>query len=354
MAVATISITARTHSRQRPAPRPFPFAKPSLSVVIVNYCQWRNTALLTQQLRQSHVMRSGEAEIVIVDNHSPKHRLLSKLRRVSGVSLRRFGRNRGFARAVNEGCRLSEGSWILLLNPDVSVSRDFLDRVEIAADRMSRDHPRVGIIGLGVLNADGSPQASCGRLPTLWRTLAGLFLPRARRKCHKFTGQARETVDWNTGCAVLIRRDCLDEIGGLDEDFFLYYEDVDLCRRAAESGWQVCHEPSLQVTHHTPLHSRSVPAPLRLMTRHALLTYGIKHWPRWQTRVLGTIVRLESLARQAWAELRGRSSEAHFHRETRSLAGDLLARRHPQARARIRAAAGQLEQVSAAQDGRTC
>ena len=99
-------------------------------------------------------------------------------------------------------------------------------------------------------------------------------------------------------CALLIRRDCLKQIGGLDEDFFLYYEDVDLCRRAAERGWKVCYEPTLHVAHHSPLHARRVPAPLRLMTRHALLTYGVKNWPRWQTIVLGGIIGVEATVRQ--------------------------------------------------------
>src|SRR5882724_2400013 len=99
---------------------------PVLSVVIVNYRQWRNTARLTRQLLDSAAGRAGAAEVVVVDNHSRAHPLRRKLRRTEGVSLRRFGRNRGFARGVNEGCRLSRGAWLLLLNPDVTVPPGFL------------------------------------------------------------------------------------------------------------------------------------------------------------------------------------------------------------------------------------
>jgi hypothetical protein len=100
-----------------------------------------------------------------------------------------------------------------------------------------------------------------------------------------------------SGCCLLIRKDCFDAIAGLDNDFFLYYEDVDLCRRARARGWTVWHEPHLRVVHHQPLHRRRVPPVLRLVVRHSLLTYAARHWPRWQFRVLAGIVRLEGWVR---------------------------------------------------------
>src|SRR5947207_7611948 len=86
----------------------------------------------------------SQVEVVVVDNHSPAHVLARRLRRWRGVSLRRCGRNRGFARAVNEGCRLSQGQWILLLNPDISVSPDFLDGVLALMERFSAEEPSAG------------------------------------------------------------------------------------------------------------------------------------------------------------------------------------------------------------------
>jgi N-acetylglucosaminyl-diphospho-decaprenol L-rhamnosyltransferase len=339
-------------ARLRVWPSPAP-AEPLLSVVIVNYCQWRNVARLTRQLRRSAAARDGGAEIVVVDNRSPRHPLLGRLRRSGGVSLRRFSSNRGFARAVNEGARLSRGDWVLLLNPDTSVPPGFLDDAEDIVRQALEADPRVGVLGLGVRNADGSPQPSCGPLPTFFGTLAGLFRPRATRRCQPLAAEARTPVAWATGCALLIRKECLEDLGGFDERFFLYYEDVDFCRRARERGWAVCYEPALRVTHHTPLHSRRVPAPLRLMTRHALLTYGVKHWPRWQAALMGGVVWLESAARQAAAWWRGRDEERHFHGQARRIVGDVLKGRLDRARERIREAAGRLEKVSAAQDGKT-
>ena len=99
--------------RRRQPPRPL-LEVPHLSVVIVNYHQWEGTTALVEQIRAAPSSRCGAVEVLIVDNHSPAHPLAARLRRWSGVSLRRWGRNRGFAAAVNEGCRLSRGAWVLL------------------------------------------------------------------------------------------------------------------------------------------------------------------------------------------------------------------------------------------------
>ncbi len=219
------------------------------------------------------------------------------LRRLANVSVRRWGANRGFARAVNEGCRLSQGEWFLLLNPDTTLSEGFLDSVLELADQLTACEPRAGIVGFHLRNADGSQQLSTGPFPTLATTLCRLLLPRRRRKYQTPRSTQRSVVPWVTGCCLLLRRDCLHELGGLDEDFFLYYEDVDLCVRARARGWSVWYEPNLAVVHHHPLHCRPVPAVLRLVTRHSLLTYAAKHWPRWQCRLLSRIVRTEALAR---------------------------------------------------------
>src|SRR5262249_663439 len=91
--------------------------RPRLSVVLVNYQRWDDTARLVRQLRASEAARLGLAEFVIIDNNSPNHAAVPRLRRTRGVSLLRWRVNRGFARAVNEGCRLARGEWLLLLNP---------------------------------------------------------------------------------------------------------------------------------------------------------------------------------------------------------------------------------------------
>ncbi len=323
----------RMHPRLRLVP-----AVPRMSVVVVNYLCWHDTATLVRQLRTTPALRHGAAEIIVVDNDSPWHPLIPRLRRMPGVSLRRWRGNRGFARAVNEGVRLSRGDWILLLNPDMSLEPGFLDKALARAEELAAADTRTGILGFGLRNADGGRQRSAGPFPTLASSLTRLLLPRPWRKYYLRSSTACRPVDWVTGCCLLVRRTCWDDLGGLDGDFFLYYEDVDLCRRAREHGWTVWHEPGLSATHHHPLHARRVPAHLRLVTRHALLTYARKHWPAWQTRVLASIIRIEAWWRRRQAWQRGDTLRAGLFDSLGRMVGDF-------ARGRIAAAGRRLLRV---------
>jgi len=257
------------------------------------------------------------------------------LRRLSHVSLRRWGQNRGFARAVNEGCRLSQGQWFLLLNPDVSLPDDFLDKAVQLAEELEAREPRTGIVGFKLRNCDGSRQLSSGPFPTLASTLAGLLMPRAKRKYRRVHGRKRCRVPWVTGCCMLVKRACFRQLGGLQSDFFLYYEDVDFCRRARQQGWHVCYEPNLRAVHHHPLHSRRVSAPMRMLVRHALLTYAKKHWPSWQFRVLGGMVGVEAAVRQQLSRWKGNVPAAGVFKELVALTRDLLHDDPPSARRRL-------------------
>jgi N-acetylglucosaminyl-diphospho-decaprenol L-rhamnosyltransferase len=320
---------------------------PRLSVVIVNYRQWENTSALVDGVRSTPAARRGEVEVMVVDNHSPPHRLMQQLRRWPEVSLRRWGRNRGFARAVNEGCRLSRGEWFLLLNPDVSVTREFMQGVLDLAGKLDATEPDAGIVGFRLHNEDGSEQLSCGLFPTLAGTLARLAVPRARRKYRAVSAAQRCRVPWVTGCCLLVKADCWRELDGFDEEFFLYYEDVDLCRRASARGWSVWYEPHLAVVHHNPLHGRAVPPPLRLVIRHSLLTYAARHWRGWEFRALTRIVRVESWARRICAWWRKDVHNAEVLGELSTLASDLAAGDRRAARKRLHAAVWQQEEVAA-------
>src|SRR5437899_3405290 len=252
----------RAPVRRRVVPRSA--AVPCLSVVIVNFGQWENTAALVKQILRTPSARRGAVEVVVVDNHWPPHPLAARLRRWPGGSLRRWGHNRGFARAVNEGCRLSRGRWLLLLNPDVSLTSGFLDGVLAVADQLTCDEPRAGVVGFQLLNKDGSRQGSSGSFPTLAGTLAGLLRPRARRKYSTPRLRRRCRVPWVTGCCLLLGRECVQELGGLDEAFFLYYEDVDLCRRARAKVWSVWYKLDLRAVYSETLHARVAPQAMRL------------------------------------------------------------------------------------------
>jgi GT2 family glycosyltransferase len=324
-----------TASARPAAFRPCLRTGPRLSVVIVNYLAWHDTANLVRQLRTSACLRSGEAEVVVIDNHSPNHPLVPRLRRMQGLSLRRWRRNRGFARAVNEGCRLSRGDWVLLLNPDMTLDPAFLDEVLDRADRLSAADPAAGIVGFRLRNPDGSRQLSTGQFPTLSGTLGRLLLPRWRRKYDIPPAGWRSQVDWVTGCCLMVRRVCWDRLGGFDPQFFLYYEDVDLCRRAGAAGWTVWFEPAPSAIHHHPLHGRPVPAHLRVITRHALLSYARKHWSNWQFRALAWLVRAEAWLRQLWCHRAGDADALQAFANLGAIAADLAGGRRRAAGARL-------------------
>jgi N-acetylglucosaminyl-diphospho-decaprenol L-rhamnosyltransferase len=310
-------------------------SSPQVSVVIVNYHQWGETADLIRQLGRSTSLATGKVEIVVVDNHSPKNPIAGWLRRRRGVSLRRWSKNRGFACAVNEGCRLSQGGWFLLLNSDMTVREGFLDGVLALAHRLEQENPRMGILGFQLRNSDGSRQWSTGPFPTLWGTLSRLVLPRSRRKYHALRARKLTHVSWVTGCCLLLRRECMQDLGGLDQRFFLYYEDIDLCRRARDRGWTVGYEPSLRVTHHRPLHSRSLAVAMRVLTRHALLTYASKHWPTWQFRLLARIVEAEAIVRNQWKLWKGDYQKADQLAVLEAIASEMATGNSRQARRRL-------------------
>ena len=176
------------------------------------------------------------------------------------------------------------------------------------------------------------------RFQRWFRRSPGLALPRSRRKYHTLGTPDRCRVAWVTGCCLLVRRDCLSELAGLDEDFFLYYEDVDLCRRARERGWSVWYEPNLAVVHHHPLHQRSVPAVLRMVTRHSLMMYAAKHWPAWQFRLLTRIVQSESWLRRLGSRWTGDTQQGAVFAALAAVCRDLRRGETAHARKRIETA----------------
>jgi GT2 family glycosyltransferase len=316
------------------APRPKPQIKPALSVIVVNYRRRDDATALVRQLDASHAMRSGQAEVVLVDNDDDPGPLRRYVAKHEGVRLCSLGRNRGFSRAVNEGCRLGGGEWLLLLNPDVSVPEEFLDSVIELAGQLAERDPRVGAVGFELRHSDGSAQPSAGPFPTLGNVLTGLMRSRRRRRCRQPSTEAVE-VPWATGCCLLVRRACWQELGGFDEDFFLYYEDVDLCRRARATGWTVWYAPGLQVTHYHPLHSRPVSPALRLITRHALLTYAVKYWRPWQVWLLGKLIEAEARLQRRMAFWASRPDAAEHFERLQTLAADLVGGRNVRARAEL-------------------
>ena len=276
---------------------------PLVSVVIVNYRRWEETAALVDQLIHGKHIYRDRIEVIVIDNASPNSPIEDKLRGNSRVKLKRMSENRGFSAGVNAGLAESGGDWILVLNPDVILCPGFVDLLCAAAldiDEDARHGAPVGIVGFQLRNRDGSRQLSTGLFPSLPRMLLGLLKPRQTRKYFNTENNDRQRVPWVTGSCMLLRRQCIEAVGGFDEDYFLYYEDVDVCERAEKLGWSICYDPALEAVHLDPLQNRTLTSTMRAVTRHASLTYFRKHRSSWSFWGLAQIVRLEAHLRRGW------------------------------------------------------
>jgi GT2 family glycosyltransferase len=162
-----------------------------------------------------------------------------------------------------------------------------------------------GIVGFGLRNPDGTPQGSVGIFPSLWRTVREQFIPRYRRKYQSGWRIRSGSVDWVTGACMLLSARMMAQLNGMDEDFFLYYEEVALCRSARSKGWRVQYDESVQVVHKHPLQNRVISPKMRVITRHSKLLYFRKHLPCWQFRALSWIVTAEAAIRGTISRVRG-------------------------------------------------
>ncbi|MCI0670091.1 MAG: glycosyltransferase family 2 protein [Myxococcaceae bacterium] len=234
---------------------------PSVGVIIVNY---RTAKLVIDCLRslEQEVAASSATRVVVVDNASgdgsPEH--LSEAIRTNGwshwASVLPLAVNGGFSAGNNAGIRLLregpvEPDWFWLLNPDTVVHPGAL----AALVERGQSEPKAGIVGSRLEDPDGTPQHSVFRFHALLTELDGalrlgvfsklirpraLVLPHPSRAC---------TAEWVSGASLLVRRELLDEVGLLDDGYFLYYEEVDFCLRAARARWQCWHEPTSRVVH---------------------------------------------------------------------------------------------------------
>ncbi len=284
--------------------------EPRLTVIIVNYESWPDVARLVESLISDAEFASGECRVVVVDNDSrgPIPELFSH--RPQGLEFIARSDNGGFAVGVNTGWRTARSRWLLVLNPDVETTTGFLGRVSARLDHYEADPSGTpGIVGFGLRNADDSPQGSVGAFPSLARSLWEQFLPRSRRKYQPGWRIRPGAVDWVTGACMLLNSRMIADLGGMDEDFFLYHEEVAFCRVARRRGWRVVYDPSVSVVHRHPLQNRTISPKMRIVTRHSKLLYFLKHLPRWQFWTLTAIVIIEATVQELWSRCQGRRDE---------------------------------------------
>ena len=282
---------------------------PRLTVVIVNYNGWPDVSRLVSALEGEPEFVSGRLQVVVVDNAS-QGPIPERLRVSPPPGLRLLVRpdNGGFAVGVNAGWRLARSPWLLVLNPDVEIERGMIGQVIERIDRYDgQPSGPPGIVGFGLRNPDGTPQGSVGVFPSLARTIREQFIPRTRRKYQAGWRIRPGPVDWVTGACMLVNGRMMAELGGMDEDFFLYHEEVAFSRSAQDRGWRVEYDPGVSLVHRHPLQNRAISPKMRVITRHSKLLYFRKHLPRWQFLGLSWIVTCEAAARGLVASVLGQA-----------------------------------------------
>ena len=224
----------------------------SICLVALNACDYLYSCLVSIQKNQP----KSSIEIIISDNHSTDGTLEMLAEDFPDIHLIRNDRNGGFARPANLAIRESRGRYVLLLNPDTVVHGNALDTLVEYLDT----HPEAGIVGPKIINRDGSMQKQCrrseGRPWDAFCHLTGLAqrYPDNPRYNGYLMGylNADETheVQAVSGACMLIRREVLDKVGLLDERFFAYQEDSDLCKRTRQAGWKIVYLPAARITHY--------------------------------------------------------------------------------------------------------
>ena len=189
--------------------------------------------------------------------------------------------NVGYGAAANDAIREAGAPWILLCNPDATFSPEFGSRLYqiLRADERRRPHwltEKVGCIAPRLLNPDGTIQPSVGRFPTLAGIARDQFQPRPQRKFVMPQPNVPGPIDWATGACLLLRRDAFLAVGGFDEKYFLYVEEVDLQRRLPLAGYTAMFAPDLVVTHHRPNAAREPRPDVQLWAARGTLRYFAK------------------------------------------------------------------------------
>ena len=261
-----------------------------LSIVIVS---WNTRELLADCLASFIETLDEDAEVLVVDNASRDGTPEWVNTHFPGVRLIENEENAGFARANNQAIRLSKGQFVLLLNPDTIVRDGALE----ALTAFLETHPDAGAAGARLLNADNTLQTSCYPTPNLTRELWRLFHLDAIRPygVYRMEGwpvnQPRQ-VDVLLGACIMIRRSVLDQIGLMDETYFMYTEEVDLCYRIRQAQWAIYWVPEAEIVHLGGQSTRQAPAEMFLNLYRSKLQFFQKHYGR----LSGTCYRLILLA----------------------------------------------------------
>ncbi len=264
---------------------------PVLSVAIVN---WNTRDLLVQALESICASAGLPAHVIVVDNASSDGSAEAVRKRFPQVQLIANSENAGYAAGNNQAIRAAKGAYILLLNPDVIVPEYGLAR----AVEFMESHPNAGALGVRQVHPDGRLQRSVRGFPSpasvLWE-LVGLsrLFPNSRifaaYRMPWFQYDREMEVDQPMGTFLLLSAKAVSQVGILDEDFPIFFNEVDWCLRCRRAGWKIYFTPDIEIVHYGGASTIQVGAAMAWESRRGLLKFYAKHYPGmafWPIRLL--------------------------------------------------------------------
>ena len=265
-----------------------------VSIVIVNYNTCELTLNALRSIYQSET--AAQFEVILVDNYSRDESVALIRRQFPQVQLICNQGNVGFSRANNQAMRIARGRYVLLLNSDTIVQTDTLDTMISFMD----EHPTVGVSGCKLVLPNGSLDKACRRgFPTPSASFYYAFgISKLFPNIPKFNQyqlgyldpDLAYPVDCLVGAFMFVRRTTIDQVGLLDEDFFMYGEDIDWCYRIKQAGWVNYYYPLTQIIHYKGASSQRKPFKIIYEFHRAMLLFHRKHYRHKYSAFTNTLV----------------------------------------------------------------
>jgi GT2 family glycosyltransferase len=266
---------------------------PDVSIIIVNYNGGQIVLDCLQSIYQHLNMDS--CEVIVVDNCSKDGSQEAISDQFPLVKLLRQRQNLGFGLANNAGVEVARGNFLFLLNSDTLIGDDILS---FLVERLS-ENPGIGIIGPQLHNLDGSFQYSVSKEISIWGeflTLQEVWQYRDFTKRPQLAQQyaQEQGVSIVVGAAMFMRRSLFVDVGGFDENFFMYFEESDLCKRVRDRGYQILYTPEVSLIHLGGYSISQTSDRMAKEYRRSQRYYYKKHRPRWEQWVLELYLNLKT------------------------------------------------------------
>lgn len=251
-----------------------------LSIIIVN---WNTRDVLCDCLQSIYSeTRDITYEVIVIDNASVDGSPTMVRAEYPLVTLIENHENRGFAAANNQGIQIAQGRYLLLLNSDTVVLDGAIQKTIGFADR----HPESAVVGCRVLNADLTLQPTCFMFPSILNIFLSMTYLNKLFSHNRFFGREQMTwwkrndmreVQTVTGCFMMVRQEAIEQVGVMDEQYFMYAEETDWCRRFQQAGWINLFYPEAQIIHLGGQSTKQIKSQMILQLRSGILQYIRKH-----------------------------------------------------------------------------